>query len=370
MLSYWTVNSAGEILSKQYANEKAYITLGSSIVDGLGNDNESNDFELVPDGTWIEATVLGAKYKFVSCHSSTPFCPKRHLFDLLEDPVVSEGGLRIGIEFEFYVLPGGDVFSSSLEPGAHAYQLSSFVVHHELQTKIHDLLVSLGIEQFCLHPEGSAHQFEVSFGPLHPYELAVKYSIFRSLLPGLAASLGYRVFSSPRPFEGQFINALHVNLSWENYSEAQQFKCAERIATRSPLLQFIYNPSEESYLALKDPVISDVRPSLIAWITREERNGIIRHISRDGRFEFRLPDTSTNIFSVISAIIWSYTKLLEVSETNSTQNISHLMSETLEHSRSKFEDLAYSVPKPLRNEIFGLGGLLSDQKILKELSFD
>lgn len=358
MQSYWIVNAAGDVLSKQYSYEKKRVYLGPSIVDGLGLGQDSKDFMLRPDGTQFEADIFGATYNFVSCFASAPYCPKRQLMDLLKHPTVSQSGLILGVELEFYVFPKGVSSDRKLDLGEHAYRLSRFFLFHELQAAISKLLLSLSVEKFCLHPEGSDGQFELSFGPLEPYELASKYSLVLSLLPGLAAKFGCEIFFSPRPFEGQFINALHVNFSWSALPHAEQHELATKIAERSPYYQLVYNASEESYFALDDKTIAKSRPKIEYWIATDARNSIIRHVKEDSRFEFRLPDPSANIFCVISAMILSYISTFEFAETYGKTFAPSSMNRNLSESKDSFRYMIGSAPEDERVSLMGLGGLL------------
>jgi len=360
MYAYWIVNSKGELLSKQFSTKKDIVYLTPSILDGLGLTGLSNDFAVYSDNNSQNLSIKNNRVTMISCISDTPHCPKKFLLNLLGDEEIKYLGLRVGIEFEFFIEKLYSDKRKVTQSGEHAYKTSSYLEKIELFSEIDNTIKKLDVKKYCIHSEGASDQYEVSFGPIEPYEAALQYSLIKVSIESLCFQFGYKANFSAKPLEGHFGNGLHINFSFSNIDHKHSAELALSISQMSILLQSVYNPTHLSYARILDADLQNNWLEFDSWISAGMRTGIVRFVERDGRFEFRLPDTSSNIFNVLSSMIVSI-KIRKFNQGFLPKKFNRdLLSSNLNDSVEKIE----TVSGVQKNALYGMAGLLGDEKYL------
>jgi len=367
---YWCVNSSGRPIGKAKLRESEEVFLTPSVVDGLGLCEQDVDFSISPDGSRPRRSSYFGGVEFVSCVANTPFCPKATL--LRQTKALDARGLsmKVGLELEFYLLRLETV-TESLKPGEHAYDLASVLDNESLfeefllESKLMDLNVS------SLHAEGGDLQYEVSFFPSDPMCAAINLTMAKLLLTRIAKKYGQRAIFSPKPVKGHFGNGLHINFSISRQnskgstSKYAEIKFANGVAFSAGDFQSIYCPSIESSERLFDPSMKNTWTAFDCGISQEKRTGLIRYVARDGRYEFRLPDGATNIFSALSAVISSGIAGVESSKEFGVLEVS--LAKNFEVALGRWQNLDFCAFGLSKLEHHGLAGLLKNRILLEKL---
>ncbi len=310
MRLFWAVNGSGDAIGKLTSKSTDEVYLTPSSVDRLGLSEKDRDFRIRSDGLHKRSTSLFPNTELVSCVSETPFCPKSALLDQIGKLDLLGIDVRIGLELEFYLFPSSGKKDRD-PPGVHAYKLDR---QFEVSETISDFLANaeelqLGVETF--HAEGGVHQFEVSFTATDPYSAAANLVISKAILSVIARKHQLKIDFSPKPSVGQFGSGLHVNFSVsENWlPNASNPECSKKFANGviswCNRCQLIYCPSVGSYDRLHDEGMKNTWLELAAGVSDETRNAAIRHVKRDQRFEFRIPDNTANVYSILTSLIAS-----------------------------------------------------------------
>lgn len=360
---FWISNSRGEAIGKlsDVRSKSAFLT--PSHLDGLGLSTDNVDFEIVPDGTKNVATTLFENIEFVSCVAKTPFCPKTSLKRQIARLSDCGFSVRIGVELEFYLQDKGSIDTTSV-PGEHAYQLKDFLKHSEYFDHCLKAFDAAQIPNVTMHAEGGPGQYEISYGPIDPYQAAIILTIAKLILEVCARRLGLELDFSAKPMAGHFGNGLHLNFSIVKsdnppcVDDCHDWAFASGVARSANVLQQIYCPQEASYRRLRDDLLQQNWLNFDKVISRETRDGLIRYVHRDARFEFRLPDPGANIFSALSALLASGNDGLAKRSSPSDCLSSASLNNSLLASEEAFRVLVPQEYGWTSTEAFGLAGLL------------
>jgi glutamine synthetase len=269
----------------------------------------------------------------------------------------------VGLELEFF-LQEGEIQRSKFTPGQHAYQTNTLLKVERFFEELSKVMTQLHIEDFCFHSEGSPNQFELSIEASDPYTSAVRFTLCKLEIQKIADRLGFSVEMSPKPVLGHFGNGLHINLSLHGLKPEVSHNFMYGVAKWAPDFQAVYNRSDESYLRLFDQDLKRNWLEFDQYVSKEKRSGVIRNVSRDDRYEFRLPDMSANIFSSLSACICCGLRGVRESIGQPIGFDLDLLARDLTTSRQRISELDHSKFGISKIQVFGMASMLSDAAVL------
>lgn len=309
MFFHWIINAKGQLLGKLCDKLKDRICLAPSPLDGLGLDAPDPDFEIYPHGGMTTDLPRIGGTRFVSCISSAPSCPKLAMREEEERLAALGFAARIGVELEFK-LKRVEAKPGILEPSAHGYLADPVFEHAGFFEQLARGLDALQISNYSIHAEGANDQFEIALPARNPTRAADDVCLTKLLTRTLAASHALDISYSPKSRLDDFGNGCHINFSIEDiktgdYAAIESKNFASGVARRATDLQLAYCPSEESLLRLFDRSLNRNWLRFSRSIGQDDRDALIRYVSSDSRFEFRLPDSSGSIYSAILAVLAS-----------------------------------------------------------------
>ncbi|MGC9147329.1 MAG: glutamine synthetase family protein [Infirmifilum sp.] len=230
------------------------------------------------------------------------------------------GGLRkellLGAELEFYLARN----YKPLDMGGYM-DLSPYTVNHEVLLEIIENAREAGVEVKAGHHEVGPGQYEIVPPPMNPLELADTVVFLKKLVWETAARSGLQATFMPKPFEGLPGNGMHLHISYVSGGRNLLVEEGELTSMGSSLIgglltyarpfTLLTNPTVNSYKRLTPGFEA---PVYLSW-GRGNRSTMIRVPvgleGLSGTVEFRLPDSSGNIYLKVLSTVFSVSKGLE-----------------------------------------------------------
>jgi len=184
-------------------------------------------------------------------------------------------------------------------------------------TEICDAMLSLGWNPYQNDHEDANGQFEMNWDYDDALVTADRHAFFKFMVKSIAEKHGLRATFMPKPFSTLTGNGCHTHVSlWKGktnvFSDAKDelglsglgYQFIAGLLHHAPEIAAITNPTVNSYKRINAPRTTSGAtwsPNSVTY-TGNNRTHMIR-IPDDGRFEFRLPDGSTNPYLMQAAIL-------------------------------------------------------------------
>ncbi|QOJ79313.1 glutamine synthetase [Infirmifilum lucidum] len=221
----------------------------------------------------------------------------------------------VGFEVEFYLTRGGKPADS----GYYWSPIDNTALH--AIAEILEELSSTGVEVRSAHHEVGPGQYEVLPAPMSPVAAADTLLLVKKAIWSVAAKYGLKATFMPKPFTGLPGNGLHLHLSAHKngrniLSEDGQLReeglnFIAGLLANARTTALLTNPTVNSYKRL---VPGFEAPVLVAWgignrsvLVRVPRG--LKGASKT--VEYRLPDSSGNIYLALTAAILAGVEGLE-----------------------------------------------------------
>jgi glutamine synthetase len=249
-------------------------------------------------------------------------CPRQTLRRQVARLAERRWTLHTGIEPEFFLLqrtPQGFAPADAQDRlDKPSYDLKSLPRQHDFLAQLTSALNGCGLDVFQIDHEDAHGQFELNFHHADALTGADNLMLFKMAAQALAEARGMLFSMMPKPFANQAGSGMHFHVSlWEGHGDnakplfdgrgrgptplAQQFIAG--VLAHSAALCAIAAPTVNSYKRL---VVGEAL-SGTAWAPAyvahgpNNRTALVRTL--DNRFEWRLPDASTNPYLATAALI-------------------------------------------------------------------
>ncbi len=230
-------------------------------------------------------------------------------------------GLNIGIEPEFFITnPGGIALIDSQDAlEKPSYDLKAFFKQpiYGLIQQLHQSLTALNFDVVQIDHEDAPGQYEINYTYEQALGAADRFMLFKLAAHGVAQNHGQAVSFMPKPFADRPGSGLHFHLSLTDSSgnEIKAPSSSNPLLTQpmmhalagmlkhAPALCALHAPAVNSYKRLvigRSQSGTTWAPAHIAY-GYNNRTCVAR--SLPGRFEWRLPDPSTNVYLAIAGVI-------------------------------------------------------------------
>ncbi len=238
--------------------------------------------------------------------------------------------VRTGIEPEFFLLKRVDGRLQPADDADHLdqprYDLKSLPRQREFLLALQRALEACGLDVLQLDHEDARGQYEVIFGFDEVLASADHLMLFKQAAHALAEERGMVFSMMPKPFAGQSGSGMHFNVSlWQGHGsnarnlfvphladgsvdqvnalspQGQQF--AAGVLAHAAGLCALAAPTVNSYKRLVPGSLVSGSSWAPSWVAhgRDNRSAMLRTLH--GRFEWRLPDASTNPYLASAALI-------------------------------------------------------------------
>ncbi len=230
-------------------------------------------------------------------------------------------GLNIGIEPEFFITNQGDMTLIDAQDTLEkpSYDLKAFFKQpiYGLIQDLHQSLSKLDFDVVQIDHEDAPGQYEINYTYEQALGAADRFMLFKLAAHGVAQNHGQAVSFMPKPFADRPGSGLHFHLSLTDAAgkEIAGPASANRLLTQpmmhalagllkhAPALCALHAPTVNSYKRLvigRSQSGTTWAPAHIAY-GYNNRTCVARSLR--GRFEWRLPDPSTNIYLAIASVI-------------------------------------------------------------------
>jgi glutamine synthetase len=253
-------------------------------------------------------------------------CPRQVLRSQVARLAERGWTLHTGIEPEFFLLRRTDRGFEPADAGDHldkpSYDLQSLPRQGEFLSRLTAGLVACGLDVLQVDHEDARGQFEINFGHADALTSTDNLMLFKLAAQALAEQHGSLFSMMPKPFANQPGSGMHFHVSlWEGAGENAHcvFRDPAGDARRglSPLArQFIAGVLQHSaaLCAIAAPTVNSYKRLVVgeslsgtswapAYIAHgpNNRTALVRTLA--DRFEWRLPDASTNPYLASAALI-------------------------------------------------------------------
>lgn len=327
------LNIHGTCMGKIVPIDKLDYTLtnGGVFFAGVQDDGlcqEPHEVEVSAIGSLENAIIMPWNNKIVWLPASLhryklphPQCSRNILNNVISQYIEKNIEVSVGIELEFYLLKNLDetpVPYVDNEPQIPAYNLSGTLETYNFWSKVLAYSKKIGWDILTFNHEGGKSQLEFSLHHLDPLTSADQYVFFKTLISEVAKEQGLIATFMPKPFENDLGSSVHINLSIKSQSAKKtmderyglnlfdiEYNFIGGILNNAKAITAIACPTVNSYKRLTSK-LSDVvwSPKNISY-GDDNRTCMIRVVPRDSRIEFRLADTSCNIYLTLAAVLVS-----------------------------------------------------------------
>jgi glutamine synthetase len=230
-------------------------------------------------------------------------------------------GLNIGIEPEFFISNPGDLTLADAQDTLEkpSYDLKAFFKQpiYGLIQDLHQSLSKLDFDVVQIDHEDAPGQYEINYTYEQALGAADRFMLFKLAAHGVAQNHGQAVSFMPKPFADRPGSGLHFHLS---LTDAAGKEIAEPLSANPLLTQPMMHAlagllkHAPALCALHAPTVNSYKRLVIghsqsgttwapAHIAYGYNNRTCVARSLQGRFEWRLPDPSTNIYLAIAGVI-------------------------------------------------------------------
>jgi glutamine synthetase len=333
-----------------YEIERAFnggIAIDASAVTGFGG-NMTSDLFLKPDPSTISVLPWRPEHgRVVRMYCNIYYSDGRiferdtrnMLIAAIKDAKDKGIDFTFGSEMEFYLFNRDE----NGEPTKIPYDYAGYMdIAPEDKGENVRREICLTLEQMGIRPESSHHeegpgQNEIDFRYSDPLTAADNAITFRSVVNTVAARNGLYADFSPKPFENQPGNGMHINIS--AYSNGDRNILPTIIAgilNRISDITVFLNSVEDSYKRFG----RNKAPKYISW-SSENRSQLIRIPAATGEYkraELRSPDSLCNPYLVFALLIRAGLEGIENKEEIPYPANMNLYEES-EEVRNKYETL-------------------------------
>ena len=230
-------------------------------------------------------------------------------------------GLNVGIEPEFFITNPAQMYlhdaQDTLEkPSYDLKALFKQPVYGLIQT-LHQALSTLGFDVTQIDHEDAPGQYEINYTYDQALAAADRFMLFKLAAHGVAEHHGQAVSFMPKPFADRPGSGLHFHLSLTDAAGKElvgpsssnpllsqpMMHALAGLLKHAPALCALHAPTVNSYKRLvigRSQSGTTWAPAHIAY-GYNNRTCVAR--SLQGRFEWRLPDPSTNVYLAIAGVI-------------------------------------------------------------------
>ena len=274
---------------------------------------EDSDLLAVPDleRYWLYR-VHGEKRAFfvadlVKEGERLPGYPRGYLAGLLADARKKGLSFKMGVELEFYALSEG-------KPHDNGFYMAPYPVDalDPLKAEFMEEMAANGVTVLLAHHEVGPGQHEFLTPPFDPLTLADFVVFFKKAVASFFSERGVTVTFMPKPFQGLPGNGMHLHISAYrdgvnafagNPLSEDAIHFMGGLLEHARSISVYTNPTVNSYKRL---VLGAEAPVYLVW-GRANRSAYIR-VPRAGekestRIELRAPDSSGNIYLLVSAVL-------------------------------------------------------------------
>ena len=255
-----------------------------------------------------------------------PACSRQTLLRQVKALADLGCGLNVGIEPEFFITKGGRFEANNLELNdaqdtldKPSYDLKALFKHpsYGVITALHQSLSQLGFDVVQIDHEDAPGQYEINYTYEQALGAADRFMLFKLAAQGVAEQAGQTVSFMPKPFADRPGSGLHFHLSLCNVDGSD----LKALASANPLLNQPMLHAMGGLLhharalcALHAPTVNSYKRLVIGgsqsgttWAPAHVAYGYNNRTcvgrSLAGRFEWRLPDPSTNIYLALAGVI-------------------------------------------------------------------
>ncbi len=268
----------------------------------------ASDVTLRPDPATFRELPWSPHSAVIHCDVESPFCSRRILRRCEE--ALAEDGLRatVGVEIEFQVFRVLDPSlapSQSTMPGqppqventTQGYQYLTETRYAEVEGMLDRLrraAEEIGIDVRSVEVEMGPSQYEVTFAPGSPMDVAEQAVSFRMLAKELSHRHGLLASFMPKPaLPNAVANGWHIHQSVSG--DVVMGHWIAGLLDHAPACALLTNPTVNSY---KRFTPYQLAPTRIGW-ARDNRGAMVRAL--EDRVENRLPDSAANPYFALAA---------------------------------------------------------------------
>ncbi len=293
------------LLLKDLSHRTAFPVWGGEAAPMQG----ASDVTLRPDPATFRRVPWSPHSALIHCDVvDVAFCGRQILRRCEE--ALAEEGLRatMGVEIEFQVfrlLDSNLAPAQSTMPGTppqventtQGYQYLTETRYAEVEPMLDRLrraAEGLGIDVRSVEVEMGPSQYEVTFAPGSPSEVAEHAVNFRMLAKEVSHQHGLLASFMPKPaLPNAVANGWHIHQSLS--PEGREAHWIAGLLAHGPACALLTNPTVNSY---KRFTPFQLAPTRIGW-ARDNRGAMVRAL--DGRVENRLPDSAANPYLALAA---------------------------------------------------------------------
>ncbi len=283
------------------------ITFDGGSIDGFVRGEEL-DMVLRPDPATYALypwSAAGGKEARLICDigmpDGAPFegCPRTTLRRAVES-AAPLGGVRIGLEVEFFLFESGGGTATS-DVGSY-FDFSANDRGEVARNAIVDALRAMELPIASAHHEHAPGQHEIDLLACDPLAAADHVLTLRTIAKHVAADFGMDATFMPKPLEDRAGSGLHVELRLDAADdESTVLYAVGGLLAHAPATTAICNPTVNSYKRL---VAAWDAPIYTVWSERSA-NALVRvpPPSSSRRVEMRSPDPACNPYLALAVLI-------------------------------------------------------------------
>jgi glutamine synthetase len=230
--------------------------------------------------------------------------------------------LWVGVEPEFFLLrrdAQGDLLHADAQDNLDkpSYDYKSILRQQRFLDDLRQALTDLGFDLLQIDHEDAASQYEVNYHYAHALEAADRFMLFKMTAHAIAQQHELVFSAMPKPFEGIPGSGLHFHLSITDSAGQPLFADAAQPLGLSTLgQQFAAGllAHADAVAALCAPTVNSYKRLCVSrsasgttwspvWKSLGANNRTCLARAVDGRLEWRLPDSSCNIYAALAATL-------------------------------------------------------------------
>lgn len=300
------------------------ITLdtASNPIANTGYNEDANwaDCLMIPDASAVSNVPWLANTARVICDTqwydgrAQEAAPRMVLKSMLKAAAAKGYGIKMGHEFEFYVV---DLETRQPLYQGHPIFVSSLIHQHPAMDKLMRVLDASGIDMITTNGEFGPGQWELNFAAVDGIKAADRAFIFKNTVKEYLRTQGLLATFMTKPYTGLAGSCAHFHLSLFDLKTGKNlFLDASDPAGMSPLMksftqgilthaaagQAIWNPTPNCYRRIRP---NSFAPSNISWGVEDRSASVRIKASKDQRqhLELRIPSALSNPYLIAATTI-------------------------------------------------------------------
>ncbi|MBV8490270.1 MAG: glutamine synthetase [Candidatus Eremiobacteraeota bacterium] len=289
------------------------VTFDGGSIDGFVRGEEL-DMLLVPDPATFAIYPWAANGEArearlicdIAMPDGSPFegCPRTTLRRAVESAGASLGGLRVGLEVEFFLFERsrGEEGSISTSDVGSYFDFSANDRGEDARNAMVAALQAMGVRIASAHHEHGAGQHEIDIEHDDPLSAADHVLTLRTIAKHVAAGYDLDATFMPKPSEDRAGSGLHVDFELGAESEDETaLYVVGGLLSHAAATTAICNPTVNSYKRL---VAAWDAPIYTVWSQRSA-NALVRVPpgQKPARVEMRSPDPACNPYLALAVLI-------------------------------------------------------------------